>query len=380
MKQKTLLFIAVAALATLASCSQDEITGTNPGKSMDFRASISKPSRATVATTTSLNAFKVTAFKDGEAGNYFTNLPVTKTGGAWSYDGTYYWPGEKNTQLNFYAYAPTSAIGTVDIKGSAQTITGFTPNATASTQQDLIVAYTKKSSDDCAGGAVNLNFRHALSQIVVQAKCTNSRIKVVVKGVKIGGIPSTGKFTFPTTVTDDPETGTGDNLLPQNCWEDVTTSATANYTFATPGAGTTGLALTNNPASLMGNTENWMLIPQQLKAWNGEGASQKPGAYLAVLCQIYSIDNESGFETLLYPSSTRPETDLVAGGFAYSAVPISTNWEPGKKYIYTLEFSRGGQVDPEDPDHGGEEILGGPIEFTISVDTWVDREMDYPMQ
>lgn len=379
-----MLFAAAVALTTLASCSQDETTGINSGKSMDFRASISKPSRAIGTTTSSLNAFKVTAFKDGEAGNYFTNLPITKTDGVWGYDGTYYWPGEASTKLNFYAYAPTSAIGTVDIKGSAQTITGFTPNATASTQQDLIVAYTKKSSDDCAGSAVNLNFRHALSQIVVQAKCTNSRIEVAVKGVKIGGIPSTGNFKFPTAVTDDPETGTGDNLLPQNCWEDVTTPA--NYTVATPNAGTNGITLTRDAddVTLMADADSWMLIPQQLPTWSGEGAGQKPGAYLAVLCKIYSIDNgvTPVIKTQLYPNATTPgnQSLIDKDGFAYSAVAIPTNWEPGKKYIYTLEFSRGGQVDPEDPTDGGKPILGGPISFTVSVDEWKNEDIPSNMQ
>ena len=75
MKQKSMLLVAVAALAALASCSQDETTGTNPGKSMNFRTSINNSSRAVVATTDNLKAFNVTAFMDGAAGNYFTDPP-----------------------------------------------------------------------------------------------------------------------------------------------------------------------------------------------------------------------------------------------------------------------------------------------------------------
>ena len=171
MKQKSMLLVAVAALAALASCSQDETTSTNPGKSMNFRTSINNSSRAVATTTATLDAFNVTAFMDGAAGNYFTDLLVTKKGDVWDYEGTYYWPGEGNPQFNFYAYAPAtakdeepdSANGEVSINKDKQTITGFTPKNDAVDQEDLIIAYTKKSSEDCSGGPVNLNFRHALS-------------------------------------------------------------------------------------------------------------------------------------------------------------------------------------------------------------------------
>lgn len=59
-----------------------------------------------------------------------------------------------------------------------------------------------------------------------------------------------------------------------------------------------------------------------------------------------------------------------------------TNWQAGKKYIYTLDFSEGaGKVDPEkeqpedptvDPFDPGEDILGSPIKFTVEVSEWED--------
>ena len=196
--------------------------------------------------------------------------------------------------------------------------------------------------------------------------------------MKIGGIHSTGNFKFPDTETDNPATGAGDNLLPQTCWSDVTTSA--KYTVPTPKVGDDHAELTKDSISLTGGN-SWMLIPQKLTAWDGIGAGQNGGAYLAVLCQIYAVGKEGDFETLLYPSSTRPSNpdDTVKDGFAYAAVPIDTNWEPGYKYIYTLEFYGAGKVDPDDPTHGGEEILGGPIKFTVSVDDWADKKLPLPM-
>ncbi len=78
----------------------------------------------------------------------------------------------------------------------------------------------------------------------------------------------------------------------------------------------------------------------------------------------------------VYPVSPNVDYDWVA-------VPINTNWEAGKKYIYTLDFSNGaGKVDPEkevDPsvpeDHyePGDNILGGAIKFTVNVTGWTDQ-------
>ena len=93
---------------------------------------------------------------------------------------------------------------------------------------------------------------------------------------------------------------------------------------------------------------------------------------------------------------SRTDTDNKNGKYAFSAVPIDTNWEPGKKYTYTLNFcgdnGGGGQVDPDpdptdpdvDPDptddDPGDPILGKPIYFTVTVDDWQDQPMDIDMK
>lgn len=137
-----------------------------------------------------------------------------------------------------------------------------------------------------------------------------------------------------------------------------------------------------------------MLIPQQLTKWNGTAATT--GAYLSVLCRICSLDG--GNEILLYPQPTA--TDDKAGKYAFSAVGIDTNWEPGKKYIYTLNFCENGggagEIDPTPTDptnpndqtidptpipggNGGDPILGNPIKFTVTVDNWTDQPVNIKM-
>ena len=70
-------------------------------------------------------------------------------------------------------------------------------------------------------------------------------------------------------------------------------------------------------------------------------------------------------------------------------MPVNTNWEAGKKYVYTLDFTNGaGKVDPEkeeptdptDPFHPGDDILGdSPIKFTVTVTEWVEEAKDINM-
>ena len=123
----------------------------------------------------------------------------------------------------------------------------------------------------------------------------------------------------------------------------------------------------------MGADGNAMLIPQQLVAWTPESdkPNTKKGAYLAVKINIVTKDGAQ-----IYPATQ--------GEYDWAAVAIDTNWKPGKKYVYTLDFSNGaGKVDPEkptpvvptDPFNPGEDILGSPIKFTVDVTPW---EEDVP--
>ena len=95
----------------------------------------------------------------------------------------------------------------------------------------------------------------------------------------------------------------------------------------------TPVTLNETAQSIMFGDDNFMLIPQLLTKWDGTNATT--GAYLSVLCRIYSLDG--GNETLLYPQPTT--SDDKTGKYAFAAVGIDTNWEPGKKYTYTLNFS-----------------------------------------
>lgn len=123
--------------------------------------------------------------------------------------------------------------------------------------------------------------------------------------------------------------------------------------------------------------DNAMLIPQQLTAWtpDTDKTNTNKGAYLAVKVNITTKDGAR-----VYPVASVGEYDWVA-------VAVDTNWQPGQKYVYTLDFSNGaGKVDPEKPMPGptdpfkpGEDVLGSAIKFTVTVTPWTPASEDVTM-
>lgn len=385
---KKLLF-AAAVITAMASCSNNEIIDVNPGEGISFRTSLDKATRANAANVTTLdnlNDFKVTGLTNNQ--NYFTDLLVSKAGSVWNTESTYYWP---NDNVQFFAYAPTNiGTGTISINNSGQQITNFTPETEVANQKDLLISYNTGNKTTNESTGVLMNFKHALSQIEIKAKCSNPNIKIEVKGVRIVNAGRKADFTFPTEVTNSTYT------LPQAKWSNLQDKDTKE---AYKVKGENIVELTSSAQSIMFGQKNFMLIPQQLTAWAGKGHTT--GAYISVLCRIYSKSGSE--EILLYPktspatraSVTLPEQTM----YAYASVAIDTNWEPGKKYIYTLDFcsstNSGGaglidpnpdnttdpEVDPnpKDGSEGGDPVLNGPIKFTVTVDNWVDETKDIIM-
>ena len=85
--------------------------------------------------------------------------------------------------------------------------------------------------------------------------------------------------------------------------------------------------------------------------------TQKKQSYLSIECKIsigdvYYSGSKSGYGTLY--------------------VPFGADWEPGKRYVYTLIFG-GGYTEKGNP------VLT-PISFEPSVETWKDENKDINSQ
>lgn len=330
-------FLFFLAAAAMTACSQDETTDVvGKGQQIDFRTAMG--TRATETTTSTLQKITVTAI-DAENENYFTDVEFSKKGSYFTSETPYYWPVDGST-LNFYAYSPaaTDLGATVTITNASKKLTNYVPATDVSEQQDFITATASGSKSNEATG-VALTFKHQLSQIEIKAKNTDDTHVYKVQGVRIAQPVSKATFDFGTST-----------------WELGSDKATYEVTYK--GSEKT---LGSSAVSIMKTDgDNAMLIPQQLVAWDSDSdkSNTNKGAYLSVLINITEDDGDP-----VYPTE--------AGQYGWAAVPIDTNWEAGKRYVYTLDFSNGaGKVDPDVPEGGGDDILGSPIKFSVEVDTW----------
>ncbi len=350
MRRNETLFVAFAALALATSCSQEDLTSQSnlSNNEISINASMGLKSRATETTTANLSSIYVSAFISNQA-NYMSQVNYTKSESTWSTAaGTFFWPATET--LNFYAYAPeittsTENTGTVTIGKDNQKVTGFTPYADASAnskadaakQVDFIYATAKGSANSTTEGEANatsgvtLTFKHALSQIIVQAKNSNSAYQVEVSGVKLGNVYGKGDFTFGTTSDNASWTTSGEK----------TTVYTTEHNAVT---------LTSDAANV-DNNQAFMLIPQQLVKGNNSKASA--GSYLALKVKITMKSGDNTYDGQKYYE-----------GYAY--VGLDTKWEMGKKYTYIVDFSKGaGQKED------GSNIFGNEIKIaTVTVTEW----------
>ena len=347
------MFMAMTAML-IASCSSDDVVSTNTGRAIDFRSSVG--TRSTETTTTNIDKFWVTAI-DGAGANYFSQQEFTKDGEFFTSSPLYYWPAG---ELKFFAYSPsaTDLGGALTISNTTKELKDFSPATEIAEQKDFVTATTSGTRAANETKGVKLTFAHQLSQIEIKAKNTNTGYIYTVVGVRIGKPVSKGTFTFDT-----------------NKWT-LTTTEKTNYAveYTTPPR-----ILGAEAATMMGTANNnAMLLPQQLVAWASatDKTNNANGAYIALKIQISTKDGAR-----VYPAKAK-------GDYDWAAVAINTNWEAGKKYVYTLDFSNGaGKVDPEkpkpvdptDPFNPGEDILGKPIKFTVIVTPWVPADQPVKM-
>lgn len=381
----------------MASCSQDETIGINhDGDEITFNVVTNNATRAAgVYCNQNLpDGFYVSAISDGKT--YIDKDYVTGSNGNWTNtSGTRYWP---ETPVDFYAYvnAGTSYKWSVDGAGKATAkFENFTVNNTVGSQEDLL--YAVKTGQKKADGTVNLNFRHALSQIVFQAKNTNANLYVEIAGVSVANVGGTNTFTFPSADTETNiehknydtdgdgvyETGEFGSITYDDSWGSwaALTQGTKKYDVdfektPVPGNNTLVALTTKNDPSKEYNSNAMLLLPQTTTAWDPETdplpGTGNTGSYLLVDCAIFNVagDDYADGDVCLWgePQGSGWTTKELA-------IPVAFDWQQGKKYVYTLVFGEGnGGYDPDpdpDPDPEDPDPVLVPITFEITVDEFV---------
>ena len=405
MKKFVLIVPALMALAAV-SCTKSEVLESNSGE-IRFNVVANKATKAdAIYDNSNFDQFTVYASTaEGTVADRTTYIDgdvINKVSGGWeNVSGTRFWP---ETALNFYALR--NADGFVWNPEEAHSF-DFSVASEVSAQKDLLYAVklnqtrttTETGTGDepvvVEGAPVSLNFRHALSQIVFQAKNTNPNLYVEISGVKLVNVDDKGNYTLPEKDTDaiqvtgDNAGGSDDPVTDQSrgSWSlGEITNTSYEISFSQPfelnGAkDATAVALDGNVPSAM------MLIPQTTEAWApatypAPGVEGQTGSYLMVNCVIWNVAGESHSDSDLVIWGAKSEDKYTAEP-AWVAIPAAFDWKEGFKYIYTFIFNNGGGYDPnpgpDDPDPQPAII---PIDFEVSVDDFNvengDVDLDVP--
>lgn len=364
--------LAVAAVATVfASCSnEEELANVGKSESNAIRfAGISglSDTRATPINTANLTTtnFEVMAsmsadnalFMGGkhELGHSDQGVKIVYNTSAWDYadkDQQAYWPTAGD--VDFYAVSPAMMNDLIpyfgyDMTSAAKTIIYTTFDEYGSSRstianQDVMYAVAKgRNKTNNGTTAVQMNFKHILSQVVFKAKTTSSILEVDVQSVKIHNFAVGGKFTLPE---EDPK------------MSDWTLSPLMGaYTVKLNAA---NVKTNDAVVDLSDMNSPMMMIPQQLTKWSTYSAGTA----------VPKHEADTKKECYLEISMKLKQNDsyLIGSAAEYKTVYVpfdnATGWEPGKRYIYTLIF--GGGYDDQ-----GEPILS-PITFNAATADWVD--------
>ena len=425
MKTKFIVMAAFAAMFSMGftACSNEDDLGGNSAPVMEngqkamplaFNTSLDNKTvtRGLAANVADIqvDGFQVWALDNRSAGKFFmgsAGSASTVTGIACSWDGTntlynpattYYWP---QYDLSFIAMTPQSGGGITGVAvantvGAGEPAVYANPTATLtltvpttlSSQKDIMfaAANAKDANDesDLDGNgkkndkdALQLTFKHALSQIVFKGKLEygSTITKAVVHNIDLVNIANAGTIAVSTGSDVATFVSTPDALAAK-----VTNSAnivitgTVNGVADTPGVVTycsesgtayddiTGGDITDGLDYTGATTrcQQLMVLPQTVNT--------------GLSAQTSTLDDTEfdSTDALNFTSNAylRVNIDLFANGDETNYVLKDTDvfiklnettWAPGTKYTYVLEFS---------------DDLLNPIQFTSIISDWNDAQKD----
>lgn len=367
--KKSLLTMA-AALA-LVSCSQDDLMQgieNRPNGAIGVKAYVPTITRGTalnevghlVQTQNGFDLYAFTADKEQFMGAESDGIAFQGSGTdsyAWNYvkeSEMRFW-SETDQNITFYAVSPMNEV-TTDVpfsntgvleksfKADAQILT-YTVPTTCSEQVDLMYAATEAlspSEGNHLENGIDLQFHHALSQVVFKARTESNLIEADIAEIQIKNLYGSGTFNVQDAITYS-----SDKTQKFPWTQDDDATANASYTAylgeTTPteintvynengGYSTTNTGGNYQNGTLTDREQALLLIPQKPAENN---------AKISVTCSV-RFNGDNGEVTIVDNQTFE--------------VGIYNEWEPGYKYIYTLIFTAD---------------MGNPIKVNaVGVDEW----------
>lgn len=312
--RNTLKYLLVMAVAIMASaCSR--MQADKPDNSIHFSPVAAKSTKAIISGTTypTGESFVVSAYADGTY-TYFEadTASYSNALSLWDTSTSEYWP--LSGSLDFVAYSPSSASG-ISVSASGISAEDYTILSSAQMTTDL--CYASATVADCSNHPeyVSLTFSHALSQVVFRVKAASyyntsgSQVSISLTSLSMAGIYSVGDFSD----------GTWENQESENSYSLSATPTSLTYDA------------NNLPETI--DICSYLFIPQELG----------PNAALVVGYSVNQTVNSAPYNL------ENPPVSIPLGSTV-------SEWQPGKKYIYTISIG-----------------MDNLITFTASAVGWQDE-------
>lgn len=350
-----------AAVVLLSACSvNDQTIMESEHNAIGFHLTGSMAeTRATPTTPSNLTStdFKVYAFTSDGTALLGTNdespghngVLIKHIGGKWDYataSDLRYWPEKA---LDFYAVNPGTVSSnmmthaywqfTHDSQKITYTCIDEYSNTSGESNLDVMYATAKGQTQSTNAGKVKLKFQHILSQVAFQAKTEADNMQIEIQNIKIHNFKIGSTFTLPADATAAPQQSDWDQSVVSSKWgvfliKDKNISVSSS-TIATD----------------LSTTTPMLFMPQKLTQWNTAKsitqADTDKETYLEISCRIkkdgHYVFGSAGYDTMY--------------------VPFGADWEPGKRYVYTLIFGSGYK-------NTGEPILIRAIAFEADIADW----------
>lgn len=336
------LILATAALVALAACTKETANMVVPeteANEIGFKAVATMTTKANNAIITGTaydtdNTFQLWAwqseaadyseFSDNAASNFMSNLTIAYCGGpssranAWrNNDHYYYWPF--TGKIAFLAIHPSTVVPTstgwdANYRKPKASITGYTISDSNKTV-DLMFANNEGTRVSNGNTPVNMVFKHALSQIVFKAKTQDdysADVQFDLESVQINNIDLSGDVAYANTAF----AWTANTTQDQNWMYFNTVKTNIKNTYANADDYIYGSAI--------------LMIPQPANIKASELDPSDPN--------YDANDDVQTTLTIGYSMQQLPKNSnaKITGTVTVAAPQV---WEPGNKYVYTLNFN-----------------------------------------
>lgn len=384
--KKKLLILAVVGLA-LAACNSDETVAsqaTSEVNEISFRA-------LTNATTRVANGYGVKSTWDTGDRLYVNAIRTVSTSRSLYFQGLFdkdasgfnssakhYWPNDLATNnINFTAFWGVSykTISSYTDDDEYKLNAAYTVGNVGS-QTDILYAQSPAISSKPANGCVVLNFRHMLSQIIVQVSNTESNLDIDVSGVMIGNVYNTGTFQYTGTETSTAATTGGSNVIPSGSWTSQSTVISYTQdTGTTPSISQTSLTSNDDGNVAIVNYTPLILMPQtKAPATAYNAAEHTPATPTTINQSILPAVNGSYIALKMAIKDSATGNTIVSE--RWCVWPIAVGWNPGYKYTYTVNAGSGGyQPIDQDGTTDLDPVLGGSVIWfspSCTIDVWAE--------